>query len=286
MNRFFPYTTILIVAAVSFLSASESQSPDRGWSFVASGNLFHALRANTFEPRVGIRELTDHSSLRLDIGNSLDILRFAPDAGPVFACGVDFFTFTKLRSEENFHFPVDAVDYLFGFNTSMKDTLRQGLFSARLRLSHVSAHMVDGHYDNFEHLWKDGRNPIVYSREFIDMVAAFEPAAFCGALRFYAGGMYIYHIDPSSLGRAWWYGGVEYRHSIANSVSVYAAYQPSLLNINGWSVRHEVEAGLHLGIPDGRGVNVFWTYFSGKSIHGEYNDVVETSGALGIRFEL
>ena len=279
-------TLILLFAFFPFrvLSEEQTQSAAQGWSFASSGLLFHPLRANTVEPRVGIREVTYHSSLRLDIGSSLDVLQYTGEQ--VYSVGVDFFTYTKLRSERNFHFPVDAVDYLFGFNAGMKDTLRQGILSARLRVSHISAHMVDGHYDNFAHVWKDNRNPIIYSREFLDAVCAFEPQALDGRLRIYAGGIYLYHVDPTTLGRTSWYAGAEYVVPVLRTLSCYVAYQPTLLNIGGWSVRHEMEAGVHVGILHGRGANIFIAYLSGKSIHGEYYDVSEDVVSLGLSFDL
>jgi hypothetical protein len=284
MTRF--STLILLFALFSFpiLGGEQNLSTVQGWSFASSDLVFHPLRANTLEPRVGIREVSDHSSLRLDIGNSIDVLQYTGEQ--LYTVGVDFFTYTKLRSEQNFHFPVDAVDYLFGFNAGMKDTLRQGILSGRVRLSHISAHMVDGHYDNFAHIWKDNRNPIVYSREFLDAVCAFEPEALDGQLRIYAGGIYIYHIDPKMLGRTSWYAGAEFVLPVLRRLSCYAAYQPTLLNIGGWSVRHEVEAGVHVGILHGRGANIFLAYLSGKSIQGEYYSVTEKTLSLGLSFDL
>ncbi len=36
---------------------------------------------------------------------------------------MDFFTFSNLRSEDNFKFPVDAIDYMFGVNFNLKKKL-------------------------------------------------------------------------------------------------------------------------------------------------------------------
>ena len=38
--------------------------------------------------------------------------------------GADLFTYTLLRSQSDFHFPVDAVDYLFGVNFGYVENLR------------------------------------------------------------------------------------------------------------------------------------------------------------------
>ena len=51
-----------------------------------------------------------------------------------------------LEKEDNFRFPVDAVDYMFGLNFWFK-TAVHGYSFKRIRLSHISAHFVDGHFD-------------------------------------------------------------------------------------------------------------------------------------------
>ena len=77
------------------------------------------------------------------------------------------FTYTLLRGETDFHFPVDAVDYLFGVNFGYKNNFEKNKeFGARLRISHISAHFVDGHFDGSTGNWRDGQIPRVFSREF------------------------------------------------------------------------------------------------------------------------
>ena len=171
-------------AAIMFLSltAFSQEHPDsvciNQLSFVPYGLLFKPLVADTYEPRDGMLAEVGKNRLRLDIGNSIDLLqyRFAGDSS-LLSMGTDFFTYTLLRGEQNFHFPVDASDYFFGINFNYKKSLSAGILSSRLRISHISSHFVDGHYDNTVGAWKDSRPPIVYSREFLDGVLALEPSS-------------------------------------------------------------------------------------------------------------
>ncbi len=152
-------------------------SQEKGFSFYSGPLLFKPLIANTFEPRVGLIRNISTNRLRLDIGNSVDLVQYRyENQKQLLTIGSDFFTYTMLVGERDFHFPVIAVDYLFGFNANFKDTLECGVLSSRVRLSHISAHFVDGHFDNTAAAWKDGRNPRVYSREFFDLTVAFEPS--------------------------------------------------------------------------------------------------------------
>lgn len=116
------------------------------------------------------------------------------------------FTYTLLRSQSDFHFPVDAVDYLFGFNFGYRKICDKYEFGARLRISHISAHFVDGHFDKDLNQWRDVRNPKVYSREFFELLPYFKINDF----RIYAGLTYIYKIDPKNIGQDQYQIGFDY----------------------------------------------------------------------------
>jgi Protein of unknown function (DUF1207) len=273
-------TFCIRVAALS-QEHSDSLAADR-LSFVPYGLLFKPLVANTYEPRDGMLAEIGKNRLRLDIGNSIDLLqyRFAHDSS-VATMGADFFTYTLLRGEKNFHFPVDASDYFFGVNFNFKKSLSEGIFSSRLRISHISSHFVDGHYDNTVAAWKDGRPPIVYSREFLDGVVALEPSSMDERARVYLGVTYLFHVDPKNLARFMADGGLEYHTEVWKNVNTYIAYQATVLKILTTSVRHNIQLGEKIGEWKGRGLNLYASYFSGYSIHGEYYNVKDNYFALG-----
>jgi len=78
-----------------------------------SGLNIKPFEANMLEPKAGFSFMSDHR-LRLDISTSQDFYK-EESGNSIFSFGGDLFTFTRLRSESNFHFPVEAIDYLFGF---------------------------------------------------------------------------------------------------------------------------------------------------------------------------
>jgi Protein of unknown function (DUF1207) len=252
------------------------------FSFVLYGLLFKPLVANTYEPRDGILAEIGKNRLRLDIGNSTDLIqyRFAEDSS-LLTMGSDFFTYTLLRGEQNFHFPVDASDYFFGINFSYKKALSIGIASSRLRISHISSHFVDGHYDNTVGAWKDSRPPVVYSREFLDGVVALEPSSSNKDARVYIGATYLFHVDPRNLARFMADAGLEYHSKVWSNVYTYFAYQATVLKVLETSVRHNIQVGEKIGEWEGRGLNLYASYFSGYSIHGEYFNVKDNYFALG-----
>jgi hypothetical protein len=177
-----------------------------------------------------------------------------------------------LRQDENFHFPVDAVDYLFGLNASYRAPAGgTNVFLARFRFSHISAHLVDGSYDKRAGAWRDDRLPRVYSREFLDLVGAWEHA---DALRIYAGLQYVYHIDPADLGRWSLQAGIEGSLPAVWQpwINIYAAYDFRLAKIRSYTGNHSAEAGVKFGSWRGKGVRLFLAWYEGYSQHGEYFD--------------
>lgn len=254
-------------AVVFFFFISLLHSQDTGFSLYSGPLLFKPLVANTFEPRIGLIWHVNNNRLRLDIGNSVDLLQYRyENPKQLMTIGSDFFTYTLLRGEKNFHFPVDAVDYLFGFNLNFTDTLPNGILSSRFRLSHISAHFVDGHYDGTTGLWRDGLSPRVYSREFFDLTIAYEPTEL---IRGYIGSVYVFHIDPTTLPQFYGYIGGEIHKELLLSLHAFGAYQ---LTVTGVRPRHEAQFGGKIGEWNGRGVQLFFAYYYGNSIHGEYYD--------------
>ena len=261
----------LIFSLATFLSAAEP-----GFSFYSGSLLFKPLVANTFEPRLGLIWHSDNNRLRLDIGNSVDMIQYRfENQKRLITIGSDFFTYTLLRGEKDFHFPVDAVDYLFGFNVNYSDTLENQIFSSRLRISHISAHFVDGHFDGTAGTWKDGMNPRVYSREFFDLTIGYEPSK---NFRGYIGAIYLWHIDPITLPNLIGYIGGEYHQQLHSVINGYLAYQ---FTATGMRPRHEIQAGTKIGNWHGRGTELFFIYHTGNNIHGEYHDQRDEYSGLG-----
>ena len=126
------------------------------------GLMFRPVIANQIEPRCGVDKLLDSNALTLNIGNSFDLLSWKTmQSGKAFAneqewrIGTDLFTWTLIRAEGDFRFPVEEVNYLFGLNTTWMSVYQTTansfpiVNSFRLRISHISAHTVDGMYDNY-----------------------------------------------------------------------------------------------------------------------------------------
>jgi hypothetical protein len=256
----------------------EPEHEENGWRWLEGGLTFRPAVASAFEPRIGFTSYGDRNNIRLDIGSGIDLLSRRYGEGKL-AVGGEFFTFTLLESWDNMHFPVIATDYFFGMNLSYRKTTNNGILSGRFRITHISAHFVDGHYDADAGTWRDEREPIIYSREFIELLGSYRRN---GALihRWYGGFQYLYNVIPGLVGKLALQGGYElFFPSRSEFITPYGAYDLRVVNIESWNVNHSVQVGLKFGHRFGRGFDAFFSYYNGYNLHGElFDQTIETWG--------
>jgi Protein of unknown function (DUF1207). len=252
--------------------------------YFPAGLNIQPFTANMIEPRIGCSSLLGKEKLRLDIGTSLDLIHVKKSDNEVLSFGADFFTYTRLEREKDFHFPVDAVDYLFGVNAGYKITDKNREYGIRARLSHISAHLVDGHYDHLINGWKEGVNPMVYSREFIELIPYYRIEGF----RAYAGLTYLFHTTPKEIGKGLYQLGFDYYANsfISKNISPYIAYDFKLSKDDSYIGNNIATAGIKFGKYDGKGVSVYVAYLSGRSVHGEYFYFTENYTSIGFNLDL
>ncbi len=239
--------------------------------------------ANVIEPKLGFMFKTEVNELRLDIGNTVDIALLTTSSGDI-SLGADLFTWTFLRKEENFHFPVDAVDYLFGFNFGFKKSVHDYAFGARLRISHISAHFADGHYEKEKLAWRDRRSPRVYSREFIELMPFYQYKN----LRMYAGFTYLFNVNPVVADNDLYQLGFDYfrKDLFADNLSPFLAYDIKISGSIKSTPNHSFNTGIKFGKPNGKGLSLYFHYYSGWSIHGQYYDYKEKYSGIGLNLDL
>jgi hypothetical protein len=238
---------------------------------------FKPLTAAVFEPRIGSFYQFDSEKLRLDIGTSVDLKTFESANKDKISIGADFMTYTRLRTAGNFKFPVETSDYYFGLNTCITDSMFNLPFSYRIRFAHISSHLVDGYSDTS--VFK--KEPFVYSREFIDLLAAVQLNDF----RVYAGVNILYSVKPKNFLLLNPQIGADYEHKLLNWLSACAGYDFRYVGIshNLYPV-HNAQAGLKFITDDKVGLFLGAYYCSGKSMHGLFfNDV---DNYFGIGFQI
>lgn len=237
--------------------------------------LFKPLIANVFEPRVGSFYQFSEEKLRLDIGASYDLKHFTLSEISKLSVGADFFTYTRLRTAGNFKFPVETSDYFFGVNSALKTVMFEKDVSFRLRVAHISSHLVDG-------MAKDtifSRMPFVYSREFVDLIIGVQQDNF----RVYFGGTFLFHSIPDDFFILIPQIGVEYCLDLNNwlefqfGLDVKAGLKNHLRN------NYASQLGLLFRTNSNIGLYLGGYYFYGNSMHGMFYDVEDNYFGLGFQ---
>lgn len=239
--------------------------------------------ANFLEPKAGFLLAVGQDKVRLDISTSRDIIHWY-DEDESISIGADLFTFTRLRSTDNFKFPVETVDYLFGINAGYKKKICEYEYGIRFRLSHISAHLVDGQFDNSTSLWRNNRLPFVFSKEFVELF----PYLRVNNLRVYAGLTYIFHVIPEEIKKGIYQVGFDYYATQfgTDRITPFVAYDFKLSGDRKYVGNNIISAGVKFGKWDKKGFSIYYTYISGKSIHGEFFDINENYSNIGFNFEL
>lgn len=228
--------------------------------------------ANPLEARILTMWQVTPNRMRLDIGASPSLWRPAPGVD----LGVDFFTLTRLRSEGNFKFPVETIDYWFGiYGTYVDNTLPLDI---RVRVAHISTHLVDGLADNGGVF--TSQRPFVYSREFVEVLAGWT----FGMLRPYAGMTYLWAVQPRRFARVVPQVGVDVRMPIGAGIQVAAGYDGKLVGIDGtYAAQHAAQVGIEWPAPSGVANSLNLYRYDGRSVHGMMMEQNDHYWAIGLQ---
>lgn len=267
---------------------------------------FKPLNAYPFEPRIGTLYNMDDKKLRLDIGNSIDLFDVYKNNNNKIVFGTDFTTYTRLRSEGNLKFPVETSDYLFGVNFSGSSLVYGNKIDYRLRVSHISSHVVDG-------LSKDSilyKLPFVYSREFVDFVISKKyisgtldnndslkknisnsyPDLISSGLIFrpYIGFLGIFSTQPKGVNPFVPHIGFDLDYQFDNRFSIKSGYDfRAVGSDNKYYGANAAQLGVFYRtakeIENKNGIFLGVYYYSGKSIHGMFFNDYDKYLGLGFQ---
>jgi len=260
--------------------------------FLPGTALVPALIAHPQEARVGVRKEAGSSRLKLDIGTSMDIVTVSLGGGDThITAGIDFFTYALTTSSEGLRLQVDAVDGFFGGHVacSMKNSAAR--YDLRLRLLHLSAHMVDGHYDIPRNDWKDGRAPLPFTRDFGELVAGIRGPLAGISCRFYSGFSYATLVRPTTIRRFATLHGLELSspallpRMLDRETPVYLAVHLAMAGTPRYAGTTSVEAGMKFGAMYGRGVRIYASYTAGPEVFSQYYDLRSRIWGVGFAFD-
>ncbi|NQW30539.1 MAG: DUF1207 domain-containing protein [Ignavibacteria bacterium] len=246
--------------------------------FCADGSAFKAPIANPLEARIGTMVQFGTKDLRLDIGASIDVMEIMNDsASGTLRIGTDFMTYTRLRSEGNLKFPVETSDYYFGVNSTYN--FPESPVHVRLRVAHISSHLVDGLTDSNSTF--SAQKPFVFSREFADILFGYT----FGIARAYAGATFLWATQPRSADRFIPQAGVDVRIPITITMQFRAGFDWKMSGVNGVYVTQQAaQAGVFFDTWNGRGLSLNVYGYNGRSMHGMFFN--QSDSYVGLGFQL
>jgi len=291
MNKRLSIVTTAMLAAVGLTAPANSAKAESGLHPTLD-ILFEPLLADPMEPHIAVMPKLGKKQLQLDIGTSADLYQ---NEKKTFAAGIDFATWSLLNRTNNFKFPVDSIDYLFGVNATFRRQLTDTLIpfdeaAVRVRWSHISAHFEDGHTDDAGEWLHPEESPFgipfTYSREFINVTASLSSPG----RRVYLGYQYMYHTIPDEISASSFQAGAEiglpYDAYLAADFKLLPIWQWDEGKTDGYRGTWNLQAGMRLSSIGLDNVRVAANYFSGMSRQGMYFYKPETYTTLGMIVDL
>ncbi len=282
----------LFSIALVFIHHDIILASERGWNnreFMPSILAFAPLIGNPQEARMAVRKLVEGPDLHVEIGNTLDLIRWTHIPGNPnehqrsVSIGVSFFSYGYITSVDQSRLKVDAIDGFFGGHVVYSTVLYNHPWQLRLRLMHQSAHMVDGRYDKYNESWVGDRLPISYTRDQAEITTLHR----FGNIRFGGGAGVVWLRRPEEVSPYHIFLSADklLYSSTEKSTHWYGGYFLRGENNNSFALSHSVEAGVKFGAWEGRGIRVTLQYYNGLNFFGEYFDERLVFAALGFSFD-
>ncbi len=144
---------VTLIAIFSFIQIlyAKPDSTSTTWIVKPEKVSFVPFQASLTEPRLGLSKAITTSTMKVDLGNSIDLARLyirKDNADEqLYAAGIDFFTFVRVTGWEGLRLQVDAADGYFGGHLTRTIPTSHNELQLRIRFLHLSAHFIDGHFD-------------------------------------------------------------------------------------------------------------------------------------------
>ncbi len=269
--RLAPLLAVLL-GALSHIAAAQADST--AWTFFPDRTLFSPLMANHEEPRMGIQQEIGGSAMKVAVGNAVQVFEY--HSGTTTLQGsLLFFVYALANDYRGYLLKIDAADGYFGLGFSYHTDTP---FSFRLRAIHLSAHLVDGHFNDATMRWRDDKIPFPFSRNYGELVGAYSSSVGGFPLRLYAGFGYAPIIKPKEIRKFSTLAGWELQSP--GRTRAYLAHHFSLLGTPTYIGSNTLEGGVKFANAAGRGIRLFLVYQNGLDNFCEYyNERKEFAGA-------
>jgi hypothetical protein len=240
-----------------------------------SGLHFLPLRANMAEAKVGVLYMTDNMNLKVDIGNTVDLLKFVKTDSSIITIGLDFMAYANANSYSGYRLQISALDGFFGGNAVYSTKSEDKTYYLRARYLHNSAHRVDGYFDINLGRWIDGQVQTPFTRDYGELTGAMEFSSGPFEFRPYASVSYAVRQRPKLIKRFMAYSGFEIhtKERLISSTlpySYFVAFQAQLAGKPAYQLSYQEQAGIKFGSWNRKGVSLYASCFNGPNYFNEF----------------
>lgn len=255
-----------------------------------SGLNFTPLKASMCEPKMGIWYHNSTTNLKVDIGNSVDLVSVKLDNNINITAGADFWGYAFTTSYAGNRLQIDALDGFFGGNISFSQNFENRRFLIRFRIIHNSAHLVDGHYDNQKGDWIK-QKPIPYTEDFGEITIGQENYFSNLKIRYYGSAAYSSLVRPDDLKRWAFNTGFElaiddyFNQLFGTKAFPFIAYHFELDGIPEYIGNNNIMLGIKFGEWQKKGLSFYASYYSGSDFFSEYYKNKISKFGIGINIQ-
>lgn len=268
-----------LLVLTTFLSHNSFSQNQSEFELFPNGLNFIPLKANNQEARLGLLYYTSTTNLKVDIGNSVDLLAFEIIEKRIkVTTGIEFMAYAFSKSYAGQRLQISAVDGFFGGNVSFSKQMDNNKLLARFRIIHNSAHLVDGSYDTSNNLWIDNKEPVPFTKDFGEITIAHQHSFETAILKYYGGLSYATLIRPDELKRYSYHLGFEiaipnsFGKVFENDLNLFAAEHFFLDGTEKYFGSQQIMVGGKIGKWDEKGIVMYASYYSGREMFSSYYD--------------
>jgi hypothetical protein len=255
----------------------QAQENKISFEFLPSGLNFVPLKANTQEAKIGVLFFPDNKNLKVDMGNSTDLVKLdILQRNISFAAGLEFMGYALSTNHKEHRLQIDALDGFFGGSVTFKKKYIDNELNIRLRIIHNSAHFVDGHYDFIKKMWIGVDTSINFTKNFYEITIAHQLNTSFGYFKYYGGFSHSFFVRPANIKRINYHAGFEldfknlFGKFFAKDENIFLANHFSVAGFREYVGSQQTMFGLKFGNWGGKGITVYLSYYTGLNYFDAY----------------
>ncbi len=277
---------------ISFFIASQIFAQNFKFNFLPNEMVFMPLKANHLEAKMGILYYPDNGHLKVDIGNSMDLLSFCFSDDMKINVGIDFFAYALSTNYAGRRLQIDALDGFFGGHASFEKRYNDNeRFLTRFRIVHNSAHFVDGHWIPETNSWIKDVKPIPFTQDFGEFTFAYEKRYNSMVVMPYAGIGYSTLVRPSLIEKYWFTAGAEistnkiFGKAFEKETNLFFAGHFKYSGMPDYKGSINTMLGVKFGDWFDEGIIFYTSYYYGYNMFSEYYYRRNAKFAIGFQVD-